>query len=249
MRVARTGLTPVKGGRHRDLASARLTVDGAVGDREFCLVDPARDRCVRTVEEPTLLQTSAAWDGRLLTVDLPSGRVSGEPVDDGTRTVDYWGRPTAVDVVAGPWAAAYSAHLGREVLLVGAPPGAVVYGGAVTLVSRASLDRLADEVGHEVGAARFRSTVVLDGDLQPLEEDGWVGRRLRLGGAEVRVTGVVPRCAVIDHHPETAEPDLPLLKALPRLRPEGGVGFGVEAEVVAPGEVAAGDLALLPGGG
>ena len=186
----------------------RLTSAGPRGDREFCLLDPASDRCLRTVENPSLVRANASRDGTVLSVELPSGTVVGEPVLTGElRTVDYWGRTTPVEVVAGPWAAAYSAHLGREVLLAASPPGAVVYGASVTLVTSASLARLADVVGADVDAARFRATFQLDGDdLGPFSEEGWLGRRVRIGTAEVQVRQVVPRCAVIDLDPALGHP-------------------------------------------
>ena len=248
MRVARIGFTPVKGGRHRTYESVSLTSAGPRGDRAFCLLDPATDRCLRTVENPTLLQANASWDGTVLSVELPSGTAVGEPVLTGElRTVDYWGRTTPVEVVTGPWAAAYSAHLGREVLLAASPPGAVVYGASVTLVTSASLARLADVVGADVDAARFRATFQLDGDdLRPFSEEGWVGRRLRIGTAEVRVRQVVPRCAVIDVDPASGIRDLRLLKALAGLRPAHGEAvFGVDADITVPGHVQTGDAAAL----
>ena len=42
---------------------------GPVDDRRWCLVDPARDRVLRTVENPTLLAAVARTDGETLTVD------------------------------------------------------------------------------------------------------------------------------------------------------------------------------------
>lgn len=244
MRVARIGFTPLKGGRHRAHGSVVLTATGPLGDRAFCLVDPALDRCLRTVENPTLLQTSASWDGVVLSARLPSGTVAGEPVRTGeVRRVDYWGRTAVLEVVEGPWAAAYSAHLGREVVLAATAPGEVVYGGSVSLVTTGSLARLADEVGASVDGARFRATFEVDtGGLESHVEDGWVGRHVRLGAAEVRVRGLVPRCAVIDHDPASGIRDLDLLKALAgRRRGEEGVVFGVDAEVTVPGRVTTGD--------
>lgn len=245
MQVARIGLTPVKGGRHRTLGSVELAEAGPVGDRVFALVDPATDRCLRTIENPSLLRASATWDGRVLSIGLPDGEHVGEPVPTGeVLDVDYWGRTAAVEVVAGPWAAAYSSLLGREVVLGRCAPGDVVYGGAVTLVTSASLARLSEEVGAPVDAARFRATVQLDGDLPAHAEDDWVGRRLRLGGAEVRVRGVVPRCGVIDLDPDSGLRDLGLMRALAAYRlARGEVVFGVDAEVTVPGTVATGDPA------
>ncbi len=248
MYVARIGFTPVKGGRHRTHGSAMLTPAGPVGDRVFCLVDATVDRCLRTVENPTLLQASAAWDGTVLSVELPAGSVTGEPRPTGeVREVDYWGRTAALEVVAGPWAAAYTEHLGREVVLARSDPGEVVYGGAVTLVTTGSLRRLADEVGEPVDAARFRATFEIDADAGT--EDGWVGRRVRVGAAEVRVRGLVPRCAVIDLDPTTGVRDRSLLGTLAGRRRFGvEIPFGVDAEVTVPGRVATGDRAeVVPG--
>ena len=167
MRIARIGLTPVKGGRHVELPAVDLTPDGPVGDRVFCLVDRAVGRVLRTVEHPTLLATSADWDGVVLTTTLPGGTVEGVPSPTGeTLKVDYWGRVAALDVVDGPWAAAYAEHLGVPagdlVLARSAQPGAVVYGAPVSLVTTSSLDLLAERVGAPVDSAQLRATFTVD---------------------------------------------------------------------------------------
>lgn len=242
MHVARIGFTPVKGGRHLAHPSVPLSLSGPVFDRAFCLVDLSRDRCLRTVENPSLLGLGASWDGTVLSVDLPSGTVSGVPALSGvSRPVDYWGRSETVSVVEGPWAAAYSSFLGRPVVLAAAPPGAVVYGAPVSLVTSSSLSWLASAAGAPVDGARFRATFEVDtSDLPPFVEEGWVGRRLRLGSAEVLVRSLIPRCAVIDLDPASGVADLPLLKALARAR-DGATGFGVDAVVTVPGSVHEGD--------
>lgn len=246
MLVARIGFTPLKGGRHRTHGSVVLGRTGPVGDRVFCLVDVAAGRCLRTVENPSLLRTSVSWDGAVLSAELPAGTDTGQPAPTGeVREVDYWGRTVALQVVDGPWSAAYSDHLGREVVLARSAPGDIVYGASVTVVTRASLAGLAQEVGAPVDGARFRATFELEGDdLGPREEDDWVGRRLRIGDAEVRVSGLVPRCTVIDLDPATGVRDRRLLEALARgRRRDGLVTFGVEAEVTRPGRVSTGDPA------
>jgi uncharacterized protein YcbX len=239
--ITRIGLTPVKGGRHTGQPSVDLGLDGPVGDRVFCLVDRARDRVLRTVENPTLVQTAARWHDGVLSVVLPSGAVQGEPSATGqTLKVDYWGRVAALEVVEGPWAAAYSEHLGREVVLARvANPGEVVYGASVTLVTSSSLELLAQHAGGPVDDAQFRATFTVDTDgLPPHVEDGWVGRPLRLGNAEVEVRGVVPRCAVVDLDPDSGTPRSPVLQALGRYRRRAGeLVFGVDAVVTSSGGV------------
>lgn len=239
--MARIGFTPLKGGRHQDHPSVELTADGPRGDRLFGLVDRHRGRVLRTVENPALVRTAASWDTGVLSVELPSGMVEGRPRPTGEMLeVDYWGRTATVEVVDGPWAEAFSEHLGYDVVLTRPlAPGQVVYGGSVTLVTTSSLRLLSERVGRELGSARFRSTFLVDTeDLEPHVEDSWVGDEIRAGEARIRVLGTVPRCAVVDLDPLTGEREAEVLRAIAAYRrgPEG-VSFGVDAVVTAPGLV------------
>lgn len=257
MRVSRIGLTPLKGARHTTRPAVELTPEGPSGDRVFALVDRTRGRVLRTVEQPTLVQTVADWDGEVLRVDLPHRSVAGRPASTGEQLeVDYWGRRVVLDVVDGPWAAAYaqhlSQHLGRhldqpqDLVLARAPrAGDVVYGGSVSLVTTSSLRRLADEAGgvpDQRFATRFRATLSVDtGDAPAHVEDGWVGRRLRVGDAELAVRSHLPRCAVVDLEPVSGVADLPVLKALGRYRRAAGeIRFAVDAVVTRAGRVETG---------
>lgn len=261
MRVARIGLAAVKGTRHRTLPQVRLAEHGPVGDRCFAVVDPARAQVLRTVAHPSLLAVQARWDGETLEVDLGDGPVAGRPRATGPSLVlDYWGRPVRAQVVPGPWAAAFSDHLGRHVVLVATAPTQVVYGGSVSLVTTGSLGALAprsrtaagdDREDSAPGAsgvdgvdgARFRATVVVDtsgtGHDRPGAELDWVGREIAVGSALVRVTAATVRCAVVDLDPRTGRPDVRLLAALPR-DGRGAPVFGVEGDVVRPGAVETG---------
>ena len=249
MVVERIGFTPLKGARHAAHPDVTLDAHGPVGDRRWCLVDPARDRVLRTVENPTLLRTVAWADGGTLTVTLPSGQVTGVPEPTGDlRTVDYWGRDAKVELLDGPWSAAFSEHLGYEVRLARpSRAGEVVYGGSVTLVTTSSMALLSERVGRPVGSERFRATYLLHVEgLEPHGEDGWVGREVTLGEATVRVRGVVPRCAVVDLDPETGVRDVPVLRTLAGYRrSDGEVRFGVDAEITVPGCVRTGDPVVL----
>jgi uncharacterized protein YcbX len=239
--VARIGLAALKGTRHVDLASVELTAEGPVGDRVFCLVDPARGRVVRTVENRSLLATTARWSGGELTTRLPSGSVSGVPEATGrTLTLDYWGREAVVEVVAGPWAEAYTALLGHDVELARTTgPGEIVYGAPVSLVTSSSLDRLSATTGGVVDGAQFRATFTVDSGGEPAHvEDSWIGRHLRVGEAEVRVRARLPRCAVVDLDPATGERTSDVLAALAGYRRAAGeIVFGVDAVVVRSGRV------------
>jgi uncharacterized protein YcbX len=252
MRIQRIGYTPLKGGRHQAHDAVELGPDGPAGDRTFCLVDRARGRVLRTIQNPSLVQARVRWYAGVLTVDLPRRTVEGSPAPTGERVrVDYWGREADLELQDGPWAAAYSEHLGFEVALARvARAGEVVYGAPVSLVTTSALRRLGERLGAAVDPARFRATVVVDTlDGDPVAsgsaghpEDGWHGRRLRLGEAQVQVRGAIPRCAVVDLDPDKGVRDLPVLRELTGYRQhQDGPLFGVDAVVTAPGTVRAGD--------
>jgi uncharacterized protein YcbX len=247
--VERIGFTPLKGARHLAHPGVTLDAHGPVGDRRWCLVDPARDRVLRTVENPALLAAVARADGEALTVELPGGTATGTPEPTGDlRTVDYWGRDAKVELLDGPWSALFSAYLGYGVRLARpSRAGEVVYGGSVTLVTTSSMALLSERLGRPVGSERFRATYLLDvPGLEPHGEDAWVGREVTLGEATVRVRGVVPRCAVVDLDPATGVRDVPVLGTLAGYRrSDGEICFGVDAEIAVPGRVTSGDPVVL----
>ena len=241
--VVRTaGFAPVKGMRHRSVPRLELDERGAVGDRAWCLVDVGARRVLRTVQHPSLMGVVASVGDGSLALTLPDGSsVDGEPEASGeTVACDYWGRSVPLTLTEGPHAALVSRFLGTDVRLAGAPRGGVVFGDPVTLVGTATLRDLAERLGRPVAAARFRATLVVETD-EPYVEDTWLGTEIGVGGARLRVGVPVPRCAVIDHDPDTGEKDLRLLKALVGSRPMNAVGepvLGVYAACVRPGVVA-----------
>ncbi|MFD2083248.1 Uncharacterized conserved protein YcbX, contains MOSC and Fe-S domains [Actinopolymorpha cephalotaxi] len=248
MYVARIGLTPVKGLAHEFRPELYLPASGPPGDRAFCFYDVAADRILRTVDHDALLGCRARWDPPALTVVTPVGEATGNAEPTGDRLVaDYWGRPTELTVVRGPWSALVSRYLGKQVVLcrVG-QPGGVVWGGPVSVVTTSSLAEVARRTGRDsVGGKscedgrRFRATFAVDtGDAPAFVEDEWTGRSLRLGDAVVRVRGPLERCALVDRRPEAGGRDATVLRALAADRRVGGqIVFGVHADVERPGAV------------
>ncbi|MET9023882.1 MOSC domain-containing protein [Actinopolymorpha sp. NPDC004070] len=251
MYVARIGLTPVKGMAHEFLPELHLPASGLPGDRAFCFYDVAADRVLRTVDHDALLACHARWVPPRLTITTPVGVAAGDADELGDRLVaDYWGRPTELTVVRGPWSALVSRYLGKDVLLcrVG-PPGGVVWGGPVSVVTTSSLAEVARRTGRDPGGEdgrgdgedgrRFRATFVVDtGEAPAFVEDEWTGRSLRLGDAVVRVRGPLERCALVDRRPEAGGRDAMVLRALAAdRRIDGQIVFGVHADVVRPGTV------------
>jgi uncharacterized protein YcbX len=203
------------------------------------------------------LQTVVAdyrHDERSLTLTFADGAAVGgvvelgEPID-----VRFFSRPARARTVLGPWSQALSEQLGRPLRLVDSAGGrrAVDRGraGAVSLISRASLARLARAAGTgDVDARRFRMLVEIDG-VAAHEEDSWLGTPVRIGAALVRFGGHVGRCLVTSRDPETGVVDLPTLDVLRDYRGDldttEPLAFGVYGEVLEPGAVAVGDAVSL----
>jgi uncharacterized protein YcbX len=152
-------------------------------------------------------------------------------------------------MVEGPWSEALTEACGQPLRLVEADGdgGGVDRGaaGAVSLISRASLARLASEGGREsVDPRRFRMLVEIDG-VDAHAEDGWVGSLVRIGEALVGFDGHVGRCLITSRDPDTGEVDLPTLDILSSYRTGLGttepLPFGIWGRVVSPGTVRVGD--------
>lgn len=242
--VRRAGFAPVKGMRHLARDGIDLDEQGALGDRAYCLVDVDEARVLKTVQHPSIIGVVAQVEGDVLDLTLPTGDAASATARRSGRTItcDYWGRSVDLHLTEGPHAELVSDWLGRRVSVAVAPRGGVVFGDPLTVVGTASLRELARRTGRDEVAdqpSRFRATLVVETD-EPYVEDTWAGQDVAIGEAVVRIGGPVPRCAVVDHHPETGVKDVRLLRALVRERPTNRAGepmFGVYARCVVPGRV------------
>jgi uncharacterized protein YcbX len=188
-------------------------------------------------------------DTRELQLDFPDGtRVSGV-VELGEPVIfEMYRHPHPSRRVVGPWESAISEFAGAPLTLLYADGHAVdrgYRGGSVSLVSRASLDRLGSEAGSDepVDGRRFRMLFEIDG-VDAHEEDEWLGTQVRVGDATIVLNGDIGRCVVTSHDPGTGVTDLDTLGALAQYRREGRnepLPFGVYGAVAVPGRVRVGD--------
>jgi uncharacterized protein len=248
--VSWLSVAPVKGLGLQHPAEVVLAEHGVAENRRFHLVDEG-GRFVNLLRRSDLVRVAAAYDAESdrLRLSFPDGtEVEGEVGLAEAVTTDFYGREVRGRVVAGPWAEALAAYAGFPVRLVKSDrPGAAVdrARGAVSLVSDASLAELGRRAGVDGPAdgRRFRMLIGVT-STRPHEEDGWVGRRVAVGGAVVRPLGAVGRCAITTQNPETGARDLDTLRVIKAYRGLGSRGeldFGVYGEVVVPGPVRVGD--------
>lgn len=250
-------LTPVKGTRLRSVDRVELGQNGVRENRRFFLIDED-DKMVNATHLGALNAVVSAYSGaeRRLNLTFSDGRAVEDEVRLGDElTTSFYGQPMPARLVLGEWSEEISDHVGTPLRLVEAgEEGAVDRGseGAVTLISRASLSRLAKQAEREsVDVRRFRMLIEVDG-VEAHEEDGWVGQVLQIGQARVRARGHVGRCVITNRHPETGEIDLQTLKILGTYRREAKttepVAFGVFGDVVEPGVIRLGDTVTLGDG-
>jgi uncharacterized protein YcbX len=113
---------------------------------------------------------------------------------------------------------------------------------SVSVLNMASLRALSQKLGQDLDPRRFRGNLWLDG-LAPWEEFDLMGKRLRIGDAELEVVEPIGRCRATEANPETGRRDAATLAAL-----EDGWGhtdYGVYTMVRRAGRVAIGDTVTL----
>ncbi len=257
--VVGLAFTPVKATRLHVVDRIELGPDGVRENRRFYVIDD-HDRMINSkiVGELQTVVADYSHADRTLRLSLPDGRV----VEDEVRLGDeldtrFFSTQRRGRLVEGPWSEALSQVAGRPLRLV--EPCVAGHGvdrggdGAVSLISRASLARLAEFGGVEtVDPRRFRMLVEIDG-VDAHAEDRWVdGGSVRIGGAVVAFGGHVGRCLITSRDPDSGVVDLPTLDILGDYRgaldSTEPLPFGVWGRVLEPGTVRVGDEVTPPDG-
>jgi uncharacterized protein len=226
---------PVKSLAGEPVDALRIDARGAGGDRAqalFGIFGGKRQRLtVRQV--PRMLGWSAAYPqapGAALDPDAPPLPVVTAP--DG-RAFD-WDDPMLPralrDDLGRP------VDLVRDLALMPDLPDSLL----VTVeASRAALER---ELGRSIDLRRFRTNLHLRLDAAAFAEEGWAGRRVRVGEAELELLHPCERCAIPTRDPDTSEKWPRLLRHLAR---EHDTVFGINARALRPATVRVGDRVVV----
>ena len=266
---------PVKSMLGERLERCAVTTRGLDGDRVFALIDTQTGR-VATAKRPHL------WRGLLsfavehhadgVRIVLPDGASihADDPVVDALLSKAI-GRPVTLARVRTPGAEVErarpdevmekgcdSADVFADPLQIAqaAPDGGFFDYAPLSVLTTSSLTRVAEAApGDRIALERYRPNIVVETpDLPPFAENGWQGRRLRIGGTlELALDIPTPRCAI----PMLAYADEPAatgavaaVNSLNRIPiPLLGEGLfpclGIFATVAAAGEARVGDVVRL----
>jgi uncharacterized protein YcbX len=127
----------------------------------------------------------------------------------------------------------------RELFEYESPPGTYFDAFPLLLLTDATLRRLAELApSSRIDVRRFRPNLLLETEASGFVEAGWVGARLRVGGAVLDVTVSCPRCVMITHGFADLPRDPGLMRTVVR---EADQCVGVYAVVREPGPVREGD--------
>ncbi|HME68578.1 MAG TPA: MOSC N-terminal beta barrel domain-containing protein [Myxococcota bacterium] len=133
----------------------------------------------------------------------------------------------------------------REVLEFETPPGTYFDAFPLLLMTDASLRRLQECAPKSViDVRRFRPNFLIAAPpkAEGFVEMAWPGRKLRIGGATLKVTIGCPRCVMTTHGFDDLPRDASIMRTLVR---EAAQKLGVYATVAEAGEVALGDTVQL----
>jgi MOSC domain-containing protein len=228
MRITQLWRYPVKSMRGEVLSSTRFERGGIPFDRRFALLDDTpesarRGKPATATQYPPMLGYGARIVDGSVVVSLPDGEV--------------------MDITRPAVAARLAEEMGLRLTLCDEPGGANHDEADVLVINEASVRQFAGEWGHAIDLRRFRPNVVVGGD-SAFEEESWVGRKLRVGGAVLDVASSCVRCSITNVDPETLVSDLSFLKAMAQLH---RASFGVYCAVSEAGDAGLGDTCeLLP---
>ncbi len=248
-----TGLstTPIKGFALNHPDRIELDRNGAVGDRDFFVVDD-KLRLLSITRTGAFASWRASFDraDNLLHVTSEDGQRHEAPATGSTPlAVDFSGtRPIPGHLVEGPWNDWLSEIAGQPVFLVRTQtPGAAFDEYAMTLLSDESVAELAQHAPDgSIDPRRFRMLIGFGG-VSAYAEETWRGQTVRIGSATLRIGGPVARCNATTRNPDSGESDLKTLHLIHEHRGRqpnefgDGLNLGVYAEVVTPGTISVGD--------
>jgi len=229
--IQQLGRYPVKSMRGEALAATTLTLQGIPEDRRYAFVQ-AESR------------GPFPW---LTARELPE-MLRYRPTVDKAGTLDV--RVEVSTPQGGKWPV-QSEELRRELEARSGRPLFLLrdYRGSydvapISLITRQTIARIAQESATEENPWRFRPNLLVDlPEAEAFEELKWVGRVVRLGEtARVAITQVDQRCMMITLDPDSATPNPQVLRSVVKQHEQCA---GVYGTVLTAGDVRVGDAVRL----
>lgn len=229
--IRRLGRYPVKSMSGESLSATTLSLQGVPADRRYAFVQKASRSSfpwLTARELPELLcYRTCVEEARPQEVEVTVTAPSGEKFPIQSHELRQ----------------ALEARSGRELFLLHDSRGSYDV-APVSLISRQTIARIAEESETKEDPLRFRPNLLVDlENREAFDELNWVGRILRVGnGARIAITEADQRCMMITLDPASAKPSPAVLRCVVQQHKQCA---GVYATVLTPGEIRVGDEVLL----
>lgn len=225
---------PVSSMAGERLEIAPLDASGVLGDRIWGVVDGATDRIASPGREKHFITVPRghARFTQAESVEISAdGRVWGEP-DNAAILEDMsalFGFPARLKPFA-PAGEGFNPRYNRAPIHL------------LTTAAMRALER--DLPGSVIDERRFRPNILVDwpDEAEPIPENGWLGREIRIG--DVALRGSIPcgRCGFVTIAQDGLPVDVEVLRAVVK---RYGRNFGIYCDVVVPGEIRPGDAVTI----
>lgn len=232
---------PVKSMAGEVLQSTRIESYGLYGDRSHAFIDETKEgwsRYFTARNAAALLGYHASFD---------EAAVTDEAVADVDANADKF-PPVTITAPDGRQLQ-WNEELLQEIQQIARPklamlehtpssPELAIDTASILLVTDKSVRKLEAMWSKPLDPLRFRANLFVTLSDEEGDESSWIGKRMTIGTAELRVDQYCERCSLITLDPQTQERDSSLLR---KVNEEWNQNFGVYASVVKPGHVKVGD--------
>lgn len=218
---------PIKSFQGQRDRRAFVSPFGFLGDRRCVVVDTEDGQPLRAMKTPLLLAYRATF------IDADRGEEVAVVTPEGRHV--RWDDPSLAQEIGD--------QLDLEVRLVRAPMG-IHDILPIQMVTEASMQQVAEWVGHDPDRRRFRPSIAIDTDQGvPFEEAEWPGHRVAIGDdVVVDVVVATKQTRVVSYDPDTMERTHAIHQAIAQRRENL---FGVYCRIVRGGWVQVGDRVTM----
>ncbi|WP_152579224.1 MOSC domain-containing protein [Bosea sp. LC85] len=228
---------PVSSMAGERLSVAPLDPSGVVGDRLWGIVDGSDERIASPGREKHFVEVPrgyARWTAQAGLFISADGTTWAKPDDAGAieNLSSLFGFPAKLKPFVRRGQVGFRPRYEHAPIHL------------LTTAAMRSLER--DSPGSIVDERRFRPNIVVDwpDEQEPIPENGWLGREIRIG--DVVLKGSIPcgRCGFITIAQAGLPLDVELLRTVVKRHSRN---FGIYCDILVPGEIRPGDTVTLAG--
>ncbi|WEG13249.1 MOSC domain-containing protein [Pullulanibacillus sp. KACC 23026] len=218
---------PVKSFKGETLDSTRIEKNGVYGDRCFAFIDETKSgwhRYITARQIPAMLSYQARLSHEGFNDPFPKLQIT---TPEGHFLT--WNDDLLKEI---------QAYTKKKVSMINLKPTGsdllAVDEASLLIVTTASLNKLEHLWGKPLDSRRFRANLVIAVENEELNENEWIGKKLKINDVTLSIDSFCERCAMVTLDPETIDRDKSLLKTI---NDDMNLKFGLYASVTQTGHI------------